>query len=439
MIFDCFTFYNELDILEMRLTLLDDAVDRFVLCEAPFTFRGTPKPLLFAENAARFARWQHKIVHLVYPAEPDANPWVNEWGQRAFLTNALREGRPEDLVLIGDVDEIPHPANVARMPPAGGILGHRQRYAVGYFNRVVTHQGWVGTRAIRLGDVARFGTLAEVRKGASEDLTCVEGGWHFSSLGGAAAMETKMRAYAHKELDIPYYTDRRRIETEFGSAHWAQWRPLEDDAPALFRDPRWAAYVWEKPAEEASETAQGLAHAHGCFAYVPDGAPAVAAVTGDRDVWMRAGTARYGAAFAGAYAAFDDALRLLAAGDWIVIDGLERLTARQLAALRERRLHVVAYVRNSRSHDALQRVLAGEPFPRGRTIGMPEARALIAAAGLSIDRGDAASSRWIFAPIDMFPAEGRFERFFPPLRLMATTREELRVFLSHAFVFVCSA
>jgi len=438
-IFDCFTFFNEFDLLEMRLSLLEDVVDRFVLCEAPFTFRGTPKPLFYAENAARFARWRERIVHLVYPAEANENPWANEWGQRAFLTNALRGGNPRDIVLIGDVDEIPHPKNVARTAPPGRILGHRQRYAVGYFNRVVTDRGWVGTRAIRLGDIPQYGTLAEVRKGASEDLECVEGGWHFSSLGGPAVFETKMHSYAHKELDIPYYTDRRRLETEFASGHYAQWRPLEDDAPALFREPRWAAYVWEKPAEEADEAAQQLAHAHGCFAYVPDAVRAVAAVTDETALWSQAGAARFGAAFAGARETLDEALRGLAAESWIVIDGLERLSANDLAAVRARRLHVVAYARNSRSHDAVERVMRGEPFPRGRTVGLAETRGLVGGAGFALERCDAASSRWIFAPADMFPAEGRFERFFPPFRLMATTRDELVAFLSHAFVLVFSA
>jgi hypothetical protein len=436
MIFDCFTFYNELDILEIRLSLLEGSVDRFVLCEAPFTFRGEPKPLFYAENASRFARWHAKIVHLIYPAEASANPWLNEWGQRAFLTNALR-GRPDDLVLIGDVDEIPHPKNVTRAPQPGRILGHRQRFAVGYFNRTIA-TGWVGTRAIRLGDVPAYGTLADVRKGAGEDLESVEGGWHFSSLGGAPAMEQKMHAYSHKELDVPYYTDRRRLEAEFASAQLGDWRPLEDDAPAILRDPRWAAYMWPEPAAEEAGAGEERAHANGCFAYVPDGATRVAAVTDEAGAWSRVGSERFGAAFAGASPVLDEVAPRLAPGGWIVIDGFEQLPARALEDLCARRLHVVAYARNSRSHDAIARVLNGAPFPRGLTIGLPEVKERIAAAGFALERCDAVSSRWIFAPPDIFPAEGAFERAFPPFRLLSTTREALLAFLSHAFVVVCS-
>jgi hypothetical protein len=437
MIFDCFTFYNELDVLEIRLTLLEGIVDRFVLCEAPFTFRGKPKPLWYAENASRFARWHDKIVHLVYPAQASDNPWLNEWGQRAFLTNALR-GSPDDLVLIGDVDEIPHPRNAARSAAPGRILGHRQRYAVGYFNRIIA-PGWVGTRAIRLGDIPAYGTLADVRKGAGEELECVDGGWHFSSLGGASVMEEKMHAYSHRELDVPYYTDRRRLEADFRSAKAGFWSPLEDDAPALFRDPRWAAYVWSKPAPDEAAKADDVAHAHGCFAYVPAAATRIAAVTDQIETWSGAGAGRFGAAFAGAATSVEAIAPDLEPGSWIVIDGYERLTARDLAALHGGRLHVVAYARNSRSHDVLYRVLKGAPFPRGRTIGLLELKGRISATGFAIERCDAVSSRWIFAPPDIFPAEGTFERDIPPFRLLSTTREALLAFLSHAFVAVFSA
>ena len=64
-VYDCFTFFNELDLLEVRLNELDGVVDRFVLCESPYTFRGQPKPLVFQENRARFARFLPKIEHVV--------------------------------------------------------------------------------------------------------------------------------------------------------------------------------------------------------------------------------------------------------------------------------------------------------------------------------------------------------------------------------------
>jgi len=65
MIYDCFTFFNELDLLEIRLNVLKDVVDRFVLVEATQTFTGRPKPLYYKENAARFAAFADRIIHVV--------------------------------------------------------------------------------------------------------------------------------------------------------------------------------------------------------------------------------------------------------------------------------------------------------------------------------------------------------------------------------------
>ena len=64
-IFDTFTFYNELDLLELRLNILGDVVDYFVINEANITFTGKPKPLYYRENKDRFKKWKDKIIHIV--------------------------------------------------------------------------------------------------------------------------------------------------------------------------------------------------------------------------------------------------------------------------------------------------------------------------------------------------------------------------------------
>jgi len=438
-IFDCFPFFNEFDVLEMRLTLLADYVDRFVLCEAPFTYNGNPKPLWYAENAARFAPWHDKIVHLVYPGAPDANPWANEWGQRAFLTNGLQGGAPGDIVLYGDLDEIPDPRNIACLAEPGKILGHRQRYAVGFFNRVIDRRGWIGTRSVRLGDIAAYGTLADIRRGASEELDAVDGGWHFSSLGGTDVFKNKLLSYAHKELNVRYYTDRLRIECEFSLPHQAEWVPLEDDAPALFREERWAKYVWPRPPDIDLALARDIEHAHGCFAYVPDDAPAVVAWTAVPAAWAHAGTARFGPAFAGAFDSLDAALAALTPEAWLVVDGVERLSLAALGAIRAGRGRVVAYVRNSRSHEAIERVIRGGTFPPGRTIGLAEAQALVTGAGFALEHVDRIVTRAIFSPPERFAGGGRIDWFYHPVGLLQTSSDELEAFLAHGFIFVLAA
>ena len=111
-IYDCFTFYNELDLLEIRLNELDPIVDHFVLCEAPVTFKGKPKPLLFKENRERFERFLPKIAHIVVddmPTGPDKKSVY--WQRQTFQRNAIRRGLgdadADDFIILSDLDEIP--------------------------------------------------------------------------------------------------------------------------------------------------------------------------------------------------------------------------------------------------------------------------------------------------------------------------------------------
>ena len=65
MIYDCFPFFNELDLLEIRLNELSGVVDRFVLSEAELTHNGDRKPLYFNEHKDRFAKFADKIIHII--------------------------------------------------------------------------------------------------------------------------------------------------------------------------------------------------------------------------------------------------------------------------------------------------------------------------------------------------------------------------------------
>jgi hypothetical protein len=111
-------FNNELDVLEIRLETLDPLVDRFVLAEAPVTQRNQPKPLYFAENKERFAKWLPKITHIVVDDMPGGEGYDADWVRERFQRNALERGfysklGHRDFVLVSDLDEIPFPDALA--------------------------------------------------------------------------------------------------------------------------------------------------------------------------------------------------------------------------------------------------------------------------------------------------------------------------------------
>jgi Glycosyltransferase family 17 len=429
-IVDCFTFFNELDILELRLTLLDGVVDRFVLCEAPFTFRGATKPLLYAQHAARFARWKDRIVHLVYDAEPSADPWQNEWGQRAFLTTAVRDLAVTDLVLIGDIDEIPAPEHAGQRPGTGRVLAHRQLMCVGYVNRVAGER-WIGTKAIERGDLGTR-TLEEIRALPFGSFDMIDSGWHFSTLGGPGAMAEKIRAYSHSEIDIPYLNDERRLAIRFESEAEARWIPLDAAFPRQLQEARWAAFVWPAPRYERSE-AQQLMHAHGCFAGVPAGSAAAALVHAESAGWQRVGEERFGDNFAGAFGSVPELLAALPAGGWAVIGELGCWTPANLAALAAHGLNVVAYAQNARSYAVLKDVVAGEPFPAGPARGLPELAAMLDQARWRVERRDDVMDS-LFAP-SLFAQSEPFDAEAGAFYFTATTRGAMHHFSTKAYVF----
>lgn len=110
-IVDSFIFYNELDLLEYRLKLLEPVVNNFVLVESTQTFAGHQKPLYYQENKDRFREYNHKIQHVVVDSFQPDDAWFNEKLQRESITQGLEMLRlhDDDAIMITDVDEIPDP------------------------------------------------------------------------------------------------------------------------------------------------------------------------------------------------------------------------------------------------------------------------------------------------------------------------------------------
>ena len=165
-VFDCFTFFNELDLLEIRLNELDAVVDRFVLAEAPLTFRGKPKPLHFAQNRDRFARFLPKIEHVVVEDLPTGGRdtpngyFKTERFQRNALMRGLGTAAEDDFVVLSDVDEIPRAGAVAAILSTPGRRVHalQMRFYL-YFLNLRYGLLWDKPRVARFGDIRRLQAL----------------------------------------------------------------------------------------------------------------------------------------------------------------------------------------------------------------------------------------------------------------------------------------
>lgn len=268
-LFDCFTFFNELDLLEIRLETLDSVVDFFVIAEAPITYRADPKPLYFELNKQRFAKFLPKIRHIIVDDLPtekgfDQN-WQRETLQRAALERGLADARDEDIIMLSDLDEIPTPAKIKEAINWHDTLRVFHMRFFSYFANCESHPGnayWVGTGMTeyrlakgrfeyvlkKLPTHLRMRPNASLRKRISMRLKEASilltrslrikrirnGGHHFSWLGGADKVLQKRGAISiHGGQVFPedYLTDSGAAKIVNKAI--ARARPLDNSMPNI--------------------------------------------------------------------------------------------------------------------------------------------------------------------------------------------------------------
>ena len=229
MIYDCFLFFNELDLLEIRLEEHNDFVDKFVLVECTETFSKKSKPLFFKENEERYSKFLDKIIHVVVDDTPEFPSRQGrmgtfhsrhdvEWYQRDCIARGLSNCKPDDIVIISDVDEIiKRDSFIAikdHFSSSSEFLAVNHRFFYYYLNGLCVQNGeetpWWGATACKYSS---FPGAENMRKKKSQtNYKIMSGGWHFSYLGGPDAIAQKIESIAHAEWDNDHYKSRDRIK-----------------------------------------------------------------------------------------------------------------------------------------------------------------------------------------------------------------------------------
>jgi beta-1,4-mannosyl-glycoprotein beta-1,4-N-acetylglucosaminyltransferase len=219
-IIDCFIFFNELDLLEFRLKLLDKHVDHFVIAESNLTHSGKPKPLHFEENKKRFEPWLKKIIYVpvnqttegldftlqVNSYTPQSAAWKLENAQRNALSAAGSIAAQEDLVLISDLDEIPHPFILKKINLDKGPVALNMLFHYYFFNcqNAGTERWWNGS-IVCTGKQFKATTAQQLRDNRNVFKSIPKAGWHFSYLGGLEKIKYKIQSFAHTEFNKEEY------------------------------------------------------------------------------------------------------------------------------------------------------------------------------------------------------------------------------------------
>jgi Glycosyltransferase family 17. len=165
-IFDCFMYFDEEVVLDLRLNILNKYVDYFVIVESIFTHRGDKRKLKF--NHKKFEKFKDKIIYLIYDKEPNnieevlsndseevksrkyiLNASLRENSQRNFIINGLKNAKNEDLILISDVDEIPNLEDIDLNKINQKIILFKQDMFYYKFNLQLPNLSWTGTKACK--------------------------------------------------------------------------------------------------------------------------------------------------------------------------------------------------------------------------------------------------------------------------------------------------
>ena len=269
MIYDCIPFFNELDILKLRMQILSPYVDKFVLEEASVTFSGEAKEMIFAGHREMFAEFADKIVYVPVEDSPMAGVTTHERDkyQKNQLIRGLAGCGPDDIIIFSDVDEIPNPKALTE------ILTHFDRDKIyhlaqrmfycflnmeevsgnllsitGEFAGVKKRQ-WLGTKICSFANLPQEGIvyLREVSPDDPRSVRIADGGWHFGYMGGdgeqdvAKRIGVKVQAAAHQEYNSARYlreaVDRLMCgEDIFGRNCRFVRVPIDESYPAYLRE-----------------------------------------------------------------------------------------------------------------------------------------------------------------------------------------------------------
>ncbi len=289
MVYDCFQFFNEVDILALRLHIMSGIADKFVISESTVTFSGDPKPLFFEKYRDQFKEFEDRIIHVVVDDTPmDCDAYERDHHQKCAVARGLAEAQPDDIVIFSDVDEIPDPETLRDLLPKvedGKIYMLAQRLFYCYLNledvsgKHLSVTGdfedadprmWLGTKICKKSLLDRY-TTEELRNAEQREIgvRVPNGGWHFSYVGGTPDVSVedrvryKIRSAAHQN-----YNNRRTLYEVTSRIHKREdilgrdggrmeVRTIDEGYPAylrehladyeylLYKEPKWYQRLWD--------------------------------------------------------------------------------------------------------------------------------------------------------------------------------------------------
>lgn len=208
MIYDCFLFSGERDVLKIRCEELKPLGVVHVLVEGRNTFTGNAKKLRYPDIEHEFNKYNIRYI-IVDDVSVSFNPWDEESNQRNAIMRGLYDAKEDDIVIISDVDEIPYSKCVAEYDIGMGITAFRMDNFWYKFNWLTGGQAWTPAKILSFCDLKKS-TPNEIRNGGAKS-EFSKGGWHFSYLGDADYIVEKLESFSHIEFNLEKYKNKEEI------------------------------------------------------------------------------------------------------------------------------------------------------------------------------------------------------------------------------------
>ena len=230
-LYDCFMFYDEKLLLEIRFNILNKFVDKFIITEANYLHNGDSKKLNF--NINDFNEFKNKIEYIVVDNQPEdiqligkednelaidekkiINSLKRENFQREMISKGLTGLNKEDIILISDIDEIPNLIKLNPIEMNNEIVIFKQKMFYYKFNLFYENFNWFGSKAIKRKNFIspqwlrniknkkypywRVDTLLSKKK--YNNIKFIEdGGWHFTCIKKPKEVHEKLSSYLHHQ------------------------------------------------------------------------------------------------------------------------------------------------------------------------------------------------------------------------------------------------
>ena len=256
-IYDCFMYYDEDLLLDLRLNTLNKYVKKFIITEATYAHNGSKKKLNFDIN--QYKKFKNKITYIVVNEPPSnilelvkderkdkreekliLNGMARDYHQRECLSKGIKEANNDDLILISDLDEIPNLSSLNFSKVNNKIILFEQKMFYYKLNLLYENFNWIGSKAVKKKNLISPQWLRNIKgknypkwrldvlfskKKYSNLFFVKEGGWHFTFLKSPEQLEKKLLNFAHhnefeesnlKIDDIKKFMSEKRVIYDHG-------------------------------------------------------------------------------------------------------------------------------------------------------------------------------------------------------------------------------